>query len=866
MSPNTTEPQRDSAWNRFFMKVAFGLTVFFSLTLFASATTILDTEYKPTLAGRASVNGVIALSNGKVIVFGDGVSMNGGAADGIARLNADGSLDTTFHLAPELIINKTYAVAVQSDGKILIGGEIAWYGYSGSQNYLFRLNADGSWDNSLDAGGYVWGSNSSYGLNGIVRTILVEPGGKIVVGGDFTYPYNHITRLNTDGTVDATFDPVGGANGVVTHVARQSSGHLIIGGGFTAVGGVTKGGIARLTSTGAVDATAFGPGVSGGGLSALAVQDDNRVLIGGRFTMAGGVSAPKMARFSDIGEIESAFTPFVRGYLDEVTSLLPLAGSIIVGGWYPVMYFNGYPTDHNAQVYALSVDGAFVNYVAFSGKPTDVWGLALRSDGTVVAVGSFTQRDDPIDTGIYAGVCLLSGTNFQLDPTYRPIAGAIPDVRSLALQADGRILVAGDFWLVDGVPQSKLTRLNTNGTLDASLTPPATVGGPINAVLSRSDGKIIIGGSFYRIANVDYRDVALLGPSGTVEAGAYVWNATALAWYPGDKIVVGSYNKPGIHRLNANLSVDDTFNPGGGISNAQQPDYEFDRVNAVAVQPDGNILVAGSFSTFAGETRQNIVRLNANGSLDSSFHSPSFTVFNFRSEIFSIAVQADGKILIAGRFSSVDAISRPTVARLNADGTVDTRFVTPFLDQGSSAYSAVYLQPDGRVLVGGDIQLIEGGSIFNGIVRLLPNGARDNSFNSSAAGAINAILVTSPVAGVYNTFAGGAFGVIDSAWRFGIAKLVDSKAMYAITTTASPTVAGAVVCDPNPVSIGENSTCTATTNAGYLFAGWVGGCATQGRGTCALTAITSAPTVTANFVDINLVLPARGGWRAVLGR
>lgn len=775
MSLNTLICQRHCVWCHLFSTLASAVTLILAISLSASAATILDPGYKPVLATPSAVNGVLALPDGKVMVFGDWVSVNGIAAWGIVRLNADGSLDSSFHLTSELIVDKIFAIAVQTDGKILIGGQITWYGSTASRNYLFRLNTDGSWDNSLNAGGYVYGS-STYGLNGIVRSILVEPGGKIVVGGDFTLPHNHISRLEADGTVDPTFDPGSGANDLVTHVARQSSGHIIIGGDFTTVGGLAKSGIARLTPVGAVDATAFGTGVSGGSLKALAVQSDNRVLIGGGFNMVNGADASRMARFTDSGELETSFAPFIRGHLEEVTSLLPIAGHIIVGGWDPVMYFNGKPTDHNATVYALNIDGSFVSYVPFAGKPTDVWGLASRSDGTVVAVGSFIRRDDPSDTLTYAGIGLLSGPLFQLNQAYRPIAGGIPDVRSLAVQADGRILVGGDFYLVNGVLKSKLARLNTDGSLDASLTPPITIGGAINSVLSRSDGKIIIGGSFYQVDNVEYRDVALLGPSGIVEAGAYVWNATALAWYPDEKIIVGSANSPGVHRLNTNMSVDGTFNPGSGISNAQQPDYEFDRVNTVAVQPDGKILVGGSFSTFSGEVRQNIVRLNDNGSLDSGFKSPTFTVYNFRSEIFSIAVQKDGKLLIAGRFSTVGGINSPTIARLNTDGTVDTGFVTPFIDQGSSAYS-VHVQPDGRILVGGSLQLIEGNMIYNGIVRLHPTGARDKAFNSSAVGTIKSMLGHSPSANVYNIFAGGAFREIDAAPRFGVAKL-DDRSMF----------------------------------------------------------------------------------------
>ncbi|WP_295445449.1 hypothetical protein [uncultured Thiodictyon sp.] len=89
---------------------------------------------------------------------------------------------------------------------------------------------------------------------------------------------------------------------------------------------------------------------------------------------------------------------------------------------------------------------------------------------------------------------------------------------------------------------------------------------------------------------------------------------------------------------------------------------------------------------------------------------------------------------------------------------------------------------------------------------------------------------------------------------------------YLITATAEPPAGGAVSCLPTAVASGGTSTCTATTNSGYVFAGWRGDCAGQGGTTCTLSNITSAKAVVANYVDMALVVPSRGGWRPVLGR
>jgi uncharacterized delta-60 repeat protein len=259
-----------------------------------------------------------------------------------------------------------------------------------------------------------------------------------------------------------------------------------------------------------------------------------------------------------------------------------------------------------------------------------------------------------------------------------------------------------------------------------------------------------------------------------MEASAYVSGVKSLAWYPGGKIMAVTSWSPGIKRLSATLAIEGAadFNPGGGISSSQQPDYEFDRANTAAVQPDGKILVGGSFSSFNNIARQNIVRLNADGSLDAGFASPSFTVSNFRSEIFSIALQPDGKIIVAGRFSTVGGVASPNIARLNANGTVDAAFHSPFGDQGSTAYK-VYVQPDGKILVGGAIQLIDGVNIYKSLIRLNADGSRDVTFNVSLAGAVKSMfLYPATSRGASRLLVGGSFDAVNETFRAGLARFL----------------------------------------------------------------------------------------------
>ena len=865
--------------------ICFTMSIFFAMPNIARALTTLDTNFKPVLSTAGTVTGIAPLPNGKEMVIGDFTSINGVGCKRIARLNPDGSVDTSFQMTTEFMVDRIDAIAVQSDGKIIIGGYLTYYGVTESQTYLFRLNTDGSWDKTFTAGGYIYSSQTTYGVNNLVKVINVDSNDKILIGGDFTQPKSHIARLNSDGSADGTFDPGTGADGIVTHISRQSNG-IIIGGGFSNVNGTAKAMIARLGINGALDTSAFGTGLYGGSLQALAVQADDKILIGGTFFMLNGATVPKLIRTTAAGALDGTFTQVVQyingngetittnvaNYFHAITSLLALPDKIIVGGWNPIMYFGGTPTDHNAQIYVIQgTDGAFVGYTQFKGKPTDVWALAKRSDGVAIAGGSFTQLDDGTDA-YYPGLCLLTGLYYRPDtvfrPIFNPIVGGQGDVGALAIQADGKIIAGGSFSLVDGVGKNGVARINANGTLDATLSTPATLGGAVTGVLVRGDGKLVMGGSFYNIAGQDYKDVALLSSTGVMEAGAYVGGVSALSWYPENKVLAVMPHSPGIRRLNSNLTLEDvsTFNPGTGISNSQQPDYEFDRANAVAVQNDGKILVGGSFFSFSGATRQNIVRLNADGSLDAGFSSPIFTVYNFRSEVFSIAIQSDGKILIVGRFSTVNGIATPTVARLNPNGTVDTSFQTPFGDTGSSAYK-VYVQDDGKILVGGSIQIVEssvaGNIAYNSLVRLNPDGSRDSSFNfsltSATNGGVRSILVAPTLEGGGQILVGGAIEAVDGVARFGIARFLTPAQQFGLIVTKTGTGNGNVTADPGTIAW-NNAVGTAlydktalqvvilsaSASPGSTFSGWSGeGC--SGTGTCTVT-MSSARYVTASFI------------------
>jgi uncharacterized delta-60 repeat protein len=154
----------------------------------------------------------------------------------------DGSVDPTFRSGSGFS-GAAYALAIQSDGKIVVGGGFTTYN-NNARHMLARLNPDGSSDTTLDPG---------TGDNGDVLAIAIQSDGKIVVGGGFTTyngtTRNRIARLNLDGSLDTAFDPGSGANGDVNAIAIQSDGKVLIGGAFTTVGTSMRDRLARLENT-----------------------------------------------------------------------------------------------------------------------------------------------------------------------------------------------------------------------------------------------------------------------------------------------------------------------------------------------------------------------------------------------------------------------------------------------------------------------------------------------------------------------------------------------------------------------------------------------------------------------------------------
>ncbi|HQO03178.1 MAG TPA: InlB B-repeat-containing protein [Spirochaetota bacterium] len=307
----------------------------------------LDTSFDPGIGADSSINSIALQGDGKILIGGDFTSYNGMARNRIARLNADGSLDTSFN--PNAgASNSIYSVAVQGDGKILIGGSFMRYYYSdvnGIRCRIARANADGFLDNSFD---------TSAGVNDNIYSIVVQGDGKILIGGAFNTckgsTLKRIARLNVDSTIDTSFVPTNcGAGGYIYSVALLSDGKILIAGDFTTFGFTAQNRLARLNADGSLD-TSFDPG-SGADTSvaSMAVQGDGKILIAGHFTSYNGTSRNHIARVNANGATDISFDPGTGA--DSVISAIAIQddGRILVGGGFTS--YNGTSQNRIARIW-----------------------------------------------------------------------------------------------------------------------------------------------------------------------------------------------------------------------------------------------------------------------------------------------------------------------------------------------------------------------------------------------------------------------------------------------------------------------------------------------------------------------------------
>ena len=774
--------------------------------------------FAPELNGNVFATRV--LSDGKILIAGSFTRVNGVTQRYLARLNADGTLDTAYKPSPNAVV---YALALQSDGKVIIGGNFTTLQPDTSKDaftrrYIARLNADGTVDEGFDPS-----------ANLTVNSIVVLSDGKIVIGGDFytlqpngarrAESYFYIARLNADGTADETFTPR--PNAAVSRVRLQSDGKFIISGSFTSLfpgkgdTAVERRYVARLNADGTVD-TAFDTGPNAPVFN-VEQYPDGRYLIHGSFTMfkpAGSetwTDQSFLAWLGTDGRLDTTRT-LAPDLSPSMTAVLPDGTTYIGGSFSRLTGAGGVVTPVNELLLRILPTGAIDTTFTLgpgSGAIGYVSALATQVGGRLYAGGSFSgfggarnanlarfYPDGAADNNfnsqsngaVHAIVALETSEDeeedggpvawLETDGEYRAAfdrTGSVQisgSVYALAVQSDGKILVAGEFTDGIGTSVGNLARLNTDGTIDESFHPEPNQA--VQTVAVQSDGKIIIGGTFTKIGETTISNLARLQPNGTVDTA---WkptpNGTVLDILPlsdGNILVGGLFtnfkpndatttvSRPYAARIKPDGTVDTDFNaePNGGV-------------NRMALQTDGKIVLAGAFTSVKGKAREFLARVDNRGALDTAFYPKP------NNAVERLVLTSSGVMVVAGQFSNFEPndagtfVNRTAVARINADGTVESTF-QPI---PNNLIEDIGITSNGSIILTGAFtafQLEEGGTVVrrNHIARFNADGTIDALFNPNANGIINAVTVRSDdsmiIGGAFNQLRASARAIVGGAF------------------------------------------------------------------------------------------------------
>jgi uncharacterized delta-60 repeat protein len=311
------------------------------------------------------------------------------------------------------------------------------------------------------------------------------------------------------------------------------------------------------------------------------------------------------------------------------------------------------------------------------------------------------------------------------DSSFNTGTGADNNIRCMALQPDGKILIGGQFANFNGAPVKKIARLNPDGSLDTEFN--ATVAGNVYAITLQDDGKILIGGQGLHPGR-PARRLIRLDPDGNRDGqfhgeAAYNENVRALAFQPDGKLLVGGDfstvgGKPhnGLVRLSTDNKIDDSFNidSDGTVT-----------IVSLAVQSDGKILAAGVFNNFDNLIVTHLVRLNPDGSIDSTFNARAYADEDIR----KVLIEKDDKIVVCGYTYTTNNVPSSYLERLNPDGSQDESFQSA-TKPGIALWTMV-VQDDGKIVVAG--YRVSNDTHYPYLARINMDGSVDASFQVSQA-------------------------------------------------------------------------------------------------------------------------------------
>ncbi len=429
-----------------------------------------------------SISVLLALPDGRFYAGGSFARVETEQRINLARFHADGSLDATF-APPPMPGTGLQALARQADGKLIVAGSLRVRGTS-NRNDVVRLNEDGSLDSTFTLGG---------ALNGAIKAVAIQADGRILIGGGFTkigdFARGRIARLNSDGSLDATFTTGDGFNSDIGTIGLQSDGRILAVGGFGNYGTeAVSYGLARLKPDGTYDPTFAFTASPFAAPAALTVLPNDHLLIGLGYGSSG---APMLVQTDADGGPEITFDLTSSGVPGElaVTELVARQadGRVLVSVFtLPPGYVN-----FSSEVLRFNPDGSKdATYVGGrTGIPNELRALAVAPDGGSLFGGSFTAFAGAPANGLVR----LDGDGAR-DSGFAADIVSSGTVLKIVAASGGGWWVGGGFTLVNGTQTGGLVRLTADGALDAGFAVDPNIRVGVYDLVEQGDGRVIVAG------------------------------------------------------------------------------------------------------------------------------------------------------------------------------------------------------------------------------------------------------------------------------------------------------------------------------------------------------------------------------------
>lgn len=663
-------------------------------------------------------------SDGKLIVSGNFRYYNGYTytRTGIARFNSDGSFDTTFPISqPNDVVNSFYFVG----DKILMNGNFSSIGSESRAIYLGSISAlDGSLDTAFHA---TYNSDGGAIFQGQTGLSAGRYGSDLFIGAvyEFSFQYSWQTRYNLfqitysgssvydyfrtkdfgaiydliandDNTIyissdygfkklglnfveDSTFE----ANvsqysfALQRKIAKQSDGKIIV---LASVNGSSNK-IHRFNTDGTIDSNFTGSlGTTPNNITNLVIGDNDEIILTSNSAITyGGQSYNSVLILNSDGTVSNFSSG--TGFDGNVASVIPYQNKYLVIG-----NFRRYQPTSNNRIFNIRSDNTYdESFNIGSGFNNNVNKITIQEDGKLLVGGSFTSYN-----GVSANRIIRLNSDGSIDNGFSYGTGFNNVVNDIIVRpSDGKIIVGGTFTSYNSNDLRRITILNQDGSIDNLQIGRQGFDNTVSCLCLLDSGGFSVGGSFQNFqqfnpdasppawSNVEsslriWGGDSVFGSIGIALDGGFNNTVLSLLKIDADYLIAGgsftshqSVSKNRIVKIKyssgATGTVDTSFDIGSGFNNT---------VTTLALDGD-KIIVGGAFTTYKGGRCDRIVRLNADGSRDTSF-IPGGIAFN--STVSTISVQSDGKILVGGIFVAFKGVAVNKIVRLNSDGSLDNTF------------------------------------------------------------------------------------------------------------------------------------------------------------------------------------------------